>query len=123
MHSDTSNTPQARNEHLVWVDRPDMVEPKGPLTPEEKAKLRNCEEAIRAAWIGEGEALHRLRYLDAHRDQRTTRGKPIPTDAGRWKAYLEQEHGLTVAYADAAMLAFYNELARKHHNQTHPEVA
>lgn len=123
MTNPIGNTPHGRDEHLVWVDRPDMVIPKGPLTPEEKSKLRDCEEAIRAAWIGEGEALHRLRYLEAHRDQRTTRGRPIPTDAGRWKAYLEQEHGLTVAEADAAMLAFYNELARKHHNQAQSEVA
>jgi hypothetical protein len=104
-------------------NRPDMVVPEGPLTPEEKAKLRECHEAIQAAWIGEGEALSRLRHLQAHRDQRTTRGRPIPTDAGRWKAYLEQEHGLTVAEADAAMRAFHNDLARQHHSQAHPEVA
>jgi hypothetical protein len=51
----------------------------------------------------------------AHRDQLTVRGRPIPTEAGRWKAYLEQVHGLTVAEADAAMRAFHLELARQHH--------
>jgi len=123
MADHTSNTAQGDDQHLVWVDRPDMVIPEGPLTPEEKADLRECEEAIRAAWIGEGEALSRLRHLQAHRDQRTTRGRPIPTEAGRWKAYLDQVHGLTVADADAAMRAFHNDLARQHHSQAQPEVA
>lgn len=86
-----------------------------PLTPAEKAELAQCEAAIREAWIGEGEALSRLRHLQAHRDQRTLRGRPIPTEAGRWKAYLEQEHGLTVAEADAAIRAFHLNLARQHH--------
>lgn len=101
--------------HLVWVDRPDMVEPSGPLTPAEQAALAEAEAAIRAAWIGEGEALSRLRHLQAHRDQRTARGRPIPTEAGRWKAYLEQEHGLAVAEAEACMRAFHLELAQRHH--------
>lgn len=94
-----------------------MAMPTGPLSAAEQAELAECEAAIRAAWIGEGEALSRLRHLQAHRDQRTVRGRPIPTDAGRWKAYLEQEHGLTVAEAEAAIRAFHLDLARRHHGQ------
>ena len=86
-----------------------------PMSPAELAELAECEAAIREAWLGEGEALSRLRHLRAHRDQLTVRGRPIPTEAGRWKAYLEQVHGLTVAEADAAMRAFHLELARQHH--------
>lgn len=86
-----------------------------PMSPAERAELAEREAAIREAWIGEGEALSRLRHLQAHRDQLTVRERSIPTEAGRWKAYLEQEHGLTVAEADAAMRAFHLELARQHH--------
>jgi hypothetical protein len=109
------------------VTTPELL--ASPLTPAEKAELAQCEaailparcaclrsvEALEEAWIGEGEALSRLRHLQAHRDQRTLRGRPIPTEAGRWKAYLEQEHGLTVAEADAAIRAFHLDLARQHH--------
>jgi hypothetical protein len=85
-----------------------------PMSPAELAELAECEAAISEAWLGEGEALSRLRYgLEAHRDQRTGKGRPIPTEAGRWRAYLEQRHGLTVAEAEACMRAYQVQLARQ----------
>jgi hypothetical protein len=87
-----------------------------PMSPAELAELAADVAAISEAWLGEGEALSRLRYgLEAHRDQRTTRGRPIPTEAGRWRAYVEQHHGLTVAEAEACMGAYHRDLARQHH--------
>ena len=60
-----------------------------PMSPAELAELAADVAAISEAWLGEGEALSRLRYgLEAHRDQRTTRGRPIPTEAGRLRAYV-----------------------------------
>ena len=87
-----------------------------PMSPAELAELAADVAAISEAWLGEWEALSRLRYgLEAHRDQRTTRGRPIPTEAGRWRAYVEQHHGLTVAEAEACMGAYHRDLARQHH--------
>jgi hypothetical protein len=88
-----------------------------PLSPAELAELEADEAAIREAWLGMGEALSRLRYgLTAHRDQRTVRGRPIPTEAGRWRAYVEQHcQDTTPAEAEACMRAYHQELARKHH--------
>mgnify|MGYP006293380491 CR=1 FL=1 len=91
--------------------------PSGPLSAEEKAELRACEEAIRDAWLGQGEALSRLRYgLAAHRAETTTKGRPIPTEAGRWKAYIRRTcPDLTLKEAEACMAAYHQQLARLHH--------
>ena len=87
-----------------------------PMSPAELAELAAAETSISEAWLGMGKALCDLRYgLEAHRDQRTTRGRPIPTEAGRWRAYVEQHHGLTVAEAEACMGAYHRDLARQHH--------
>ena len=62
-----------------------------PMSPAELAELAAAETSISEAWLGMGKALCDLRYgLEAHRDQRTTRGRPIPTEAGRWRAYQVQ---------------------------------
>lgn len=88
-----------------------------PLSAAEKAELEECETAIREAWLGMGEALSQLRYgLQAHREQRTKKGRPIPTEAGRWRAYVEQYcPDTTPAEAEACMRAYHLQLARKHH--------
>ena len=86
-----------------------------PMTPAELADLKADEAAIREAWLGMGKSLCDLRYgLEAHRDQRTTRGRPIPTEAGRWRAYVEQHcQDTTPAEAEACMRAYQVQLARQ----------
>jgi hypothetical protein len=86
-----------------------------PMSPAEQAELEADEAAILEAWLGMGEALSRLRYgLEAHRDQRTTRGRPIPTEAGRWRAYVEQHcPDTTPTEAEACMRAYQVQLARQ----------
>jgi len=88
-----------------------------PLSPAELAELAADEATIRAAWLGQGEALSRLRYaLQAHRNERTPRGQQIPTEAGRWRAYLRRCcSDLTEAEAAACMAAWHRELACQHH--------
>lgn len=85
-----------------------------PMSPAELAELAADEAAIKEAWLEMGKALCDLRYgLEAHRDQRTTRGRPIPTEAGRWRAYLEQHCQETApAEAEACMRAYQVQLAR-----------
>lgn len=92
---------------------------ESPLSPEERAELQECETAIREAWLGMGEILSQLRYgLRAHRDQCTKKGRPIPTEAGRWRAYVEQHCPETSpAEAEALIRAYHQELARRHHRQ------
>ena len=86
-----------------------------PMSPAELAELAECEAAISEAWLGMGKALCDLRYgLEAHRDQRTTRGRPIPTEAGRWRAYVEQHcPDTTPTEAEACMRAYQVQLARQ----------
>lgn len=86
-----------------------------PMSPAELAELEAAEAAIKEAWLGMGKALCDQRYgLEAHRDQRTTRGRPIPTEAGRWRAYVEQHCQSTApAEAEACMRAYQVQLARQ----------
>lgn len=86
-----------------------------PMTPAELAELEAAEAAIREAWLGMGKSLCDLRYgLAAHRDQRTAKGRPIPTEAGRWRAYVQQHcPETTPADAEACMRAYQVQLARQ----------
>ena len=93
-----------------------------PMSPAELAELAAAEAAIRGAWLGQGEALSRLRYaLQAHRNERTPRGQQIATEAGRWRAYLRRCcPDLTEAEAAACMAAWHRELACQHHRAKGP---
>lgn len=86
-----------------------------PMSPAELAELEAAETSISGAWLEMGKALCDLRYgHEAHRDQRTTRGRPIPTEAGRWRAYVEQHcQEFAPAEAEACMRAYQVQLARR----------
>jgi hypothetical protein len=94
-----------------------------PLTPADLAALEAAEAAIRragledlASQVRQGEALSRLRCLQAHHGERDRRGRPIPTEAGRWGAYLRRRFpGLAAREADRLADLFRRDLERRHH--------
>jgi hypothetical protein len=99
-----------------------------PLTPAERAELEQAEAAIceaaaadRMARLQIGEALSRLRHRDVHRDERDRRGRPIPTEASRWEAYLRRRHPqISKREAEALMAEFSADLVQRHHLHPSP---
>jgi hypothetical protein len=96
-----------------------------PLAPAELASLQALEAAIQRAGrddmalqVRQGEALSRLRCLQAHHSERDRRGRPIPTESSRWAAYLGRRFpDLSVKEADRLVDLFRRDLEQRHHRR------
>ena len=81
------------------------------------AAIREAARQEQAAMIRQGEALDRIRTLNLYRNESTAKGRRIPTERGRWEAYLRRRWpGISVREADQLIAAFRLDLARRHHS-------